>query len=196
MGMECYVVELIPHNSQLSHAKHGYEITTHNNILFDEFRFFLLSISHIKVYSGEMTNERLYERENYLEYADGKQMIEMLLHKEDGGKKLESVTFRFALCNPDTVVDILISIFKFVLTKYPMKLYDVRTQNFYEIDDPQLKNKLERAISPPKERFKIFFGGFIAPLPCGSKFFEEWNKKVNSGEVILPDEGSRGGAVV
>jgi|GEM_PF-7094411 len=180
MGMECFQIIACSDKARIDYGPHGFTVDASETK--NSFMDIVSSIKDLKYVSEDdslLSSEKYNKTGIYLRYHDENVYIQLLISSYDlQGLYFESISIRFALCNPLVVVEKVCEILSKVELFMPIQIF-VPVFGAVLPVNKEMKNKLGRLIMISKEKFVNIFGNFEKPLPCGTKFFNFIkNKKI------------------
>lgn len=176
MGLECFQIIVYPVGNDLKVGHDGFNIVNNNKYKISGIRSLLEKNPDINCDISRNDN-KIFNIDNYFVFNDSENAFQILLHEDDNNKEfLESISFRFALCNSKTIINKLAEVLKIINTNFPITVF-FPLDNITMSVDNNLSEKIQKIIIKPKEKFNDIFGNFEKPLLCGEDFFDYIKEK-------------------
>lgn len=107
---------------------------------------------------------------SYFEMKTKEFLIELQLFPQKDGES-QTVSIRIALCNPNSVLAGLNSIFSTLMEECPGTIFDEYSKKSFNVFDSSVKEMLRLSFLKKKEAFQVSFGEFTAAIR-GNEVFE------------------------
>lgn len=171
MGLECFQTIVYPVGNDLKVDSDGFSITNNNKYEISGFRRLLEKIPDIK-YDSPRNDNKNFNVDNYFIFNDSENTFQILLYEDNNNKELlESISFRFTLCNSKTVIHKLTKVLKIINSNIPISMFVPILNLTLPVND-NLNEEFGKIVVKSKEKFVDVFGNFEKSLLCGEDFFD------------------------